>query len=290
MSTNTTKTVYSDDLESRWTSLRRFNDGRPDRVLYRHRLCSSNKGRVRTYIEKTRSAPPCLSDTGKTVFFETELLPHSNQSNQPKSTPNRISAKFPTSLLYTADLGTYIYLYIYIVSHSPIVRRWASNCIIYLCLNEEKKTDRHWKTAGKNIYIYHVCILKTTFSAVLLTRRIYNLSSSLSFAVSSSTNLLLVLTRTRTHICVVTAVVSPPPWVYFGLCIRRSLPSIGRGLRESYIYLYFEEGVEFIPDVPKFPPSPLYLGLVCVCTIDIYIYLSIYTPQNVSRPHRSDRG
>lgn len=152
---------------------------------------------------------------------------------------------------------------------------------------EDRPTLENRRKEYIYIYIYHVCILKTTFSAVLFTRRIYNISSSSlsSFAVSSSTNLLLVLTHTRTHICVVTAVVSPPSWVYFGLCIRRSLPSIGRGLRESYIYLYFEEGVEFIPDVPKFPPSPIYIGLVCVCVYHryfIHIFVHLYSVKRVS--------
>lgn len=146
--------------------------------------------------------------------------------------------------------------------------------------------DRPTLENRRKKYIYHVCILKTTFSAVLLTRRIYNISSSSSFAVSSSTNLLLVLTRTRTHICVVIAVVSPPPWVYFGLCIRRSLPSIGCGLCESYIYLGFEEGVEFIPDVPKFPPSLLHIYIhrvsVCVCHRYIHIFVYLYSVKRVS--------
>jgi len=145
--------------------------------------------------------------------------------------------------------------------------------------------DRPTLENRRKKYIFHVCILKTTFSAVLLTRRIlYNISSSSSFAVSSSTNLLLVLTRTRTHICVVIAVVSPPPWVYFGLCIRRTLPSIGRGLCESYVYLGFEEGVEFIPDVPKFPPSLLhiYIGLVCVYHRYIHIFVYLYSVKRVS--------
>jgi hypothetical protein len=161
-------------------------------------------------------------------------------------------------------IGLYIYIYICIASHlsySPSVGVQSYNISMYKRGEDDRATLEN-RRKKKYIYICRICTQNHSLGRPILTRRIYNISSSSSSsAVYSSTNLLRVLTRTHTHICVVTIVV-PPSRRGILRSLYKTIAAVegAQILRIVYICTLRRGGgvVEFIPDVPNFPPSSIY--------------------------------
>jgi hypothetical protein len=224
---------------------------------------------VRVYRENPFRAHPLPLGLRQDRFLRDRIVvarERQLQRSQPKSTPNRTSAKFPTTLRCRSCSLVYIYIYIYVyiashLSYSPSVGVQSYNISMYKRGEDDRATLEN-RRKKKYIYICRICTQNHSLGRPILTRRIYNISSSSSSsAVYSSTNLLRVLTRTHTHICVVTIVV-PPSRRGILRSLYKTIAAVegAQILRIVYICTLRRGGgvVEFIPDVPNFPPSSIY--------------------------------